>query len=77
MTTDEAVKRQAAHECLLRELVEALKWNASALQLTVTESKPLRTADAITRTDIRQSLTVDQILDLADSVLARAKEQQQ
>ncbi|NSX06047.1 hypothetical protein [Cupriavidus gilardii] len=25
MTTDEAVKRQAAHECLMRELVDALE----------------------------------------------------
>lgn len=77
MTTDEAVRRQAAHECLMRELVEALKWNASALQLTVNENRSLRERDLMTRTDIGRSMTAGQILDLAESVLARAKEQQQ
>ncbi|UXC37156.1 hypothetical protein [Cupriavidus gilardii] len=76
MTTDEAVKRQAEHECMQRELVEALKWNASALQLTVNENRPLRERDLMTRTDIGRSMTAGQILDLAESVLARAKEQQ-
>lgn len=77
MTTDEAVKRQAAHECLMRELVKALEWNASALQLLANEGAVIRERDVLTRSDIGVEKTVGEILDLAEDTLARAKEQQQ
>lgn len=63
MTTDEAVNRQAAHECLMRELVEALEAYVAAIHFA----------------QDRQSLmaAIKAADDRARLVLARAKEQQQ
>lgn len=71
MTSEQAVERQAAHENLITTLADALEWSASALQVVAHE------LDAIRMNDGRGSKTIEQILDMADSALARAKGQQQ
>lgn len=67
MTTDEAVKRQAAHECLMRELVEALDGAVAAWdRLYSAHALPSAFEDV-----------EFQEMNRARAALARAKEQQQ
>lgn len=61
MTTDEAVKRQAGRDCLVRELSDALESVLSVLE------RHLGRSEALPGTPIAK----------ARAALARAKEQQQ
>ncbi|SCU75580.1 hypothetical protein CNECB9_2370154 [Cupriavidus necator] len=75
MTSQEAAERQAAHECLQQELVEALQWAASALQVIANGVMPAHELDLIHRADQSASKSVGQILDAADEALAKARNQ--
>lgn len=70
---ENAINRACAHECVRQELVEALQWAASALQLLASASTPAHELDLIYRVDQGKSRTISQILDAADSALAKAK----
>jgi hypothetical protein len=70
-----AINRACGHENLLRELVEALQWAASALQSVSGASMPAHELDSIYRVDKSESRMICQILDAADAVLAKTKGQ--
>lgn len=66
MTNEQAAARQAAHECLMRELVEVLRHTASTLRIAC-----IAIADPVAR---RMAMDV---VNEANELIARAKEQQQ
>lgn len=75
-TADQCACRQAERDNLVSELANSLNWAAGALQTVSNELPAAHELDRITRHDIGQTMTIAQILDKADSLLARVKEQQ-
>lgn len=74
-TADQCACRQAERDNLVSELADALEWATGALQTACGGTFAVRELDLITRPDMSQTMTIAQILDKADSLLARVKEQ--
>jgi hypothetical protein len=71
MNTIQAAARQAAHENLVPELVQALQWAASALQSAARDGDADE-LDVIRMKDGSEK-KIAEILDMADTALGKAK----